>query len=128
MTTLETTYDVAIEFEAVESTVSKLIQSIGEGNVEVARLSTKYFKVRVQSNCLENELLKSHIKLIAEMFRGSDIGSDNVAQNQRLNIGVFYYTATCSVEIDYSLLSILTEYFPRIVLSITCYPCNEEVT
>lgn len=80
---------------------------------------------KIQSDCEEQKAINEHILSILSKITKRQNSKNELIKKVVLNIGVFYDTITCSVNIGSEHLNKLSSFFPDFEIEATCYPIEE---
>jgi hypothetical protein len=122
-------YDVSLDILADESTISRsqLAKLLGVKTQHFNRRKIEQGALwKIGSDCAKNQPLNDQVMSILSKIKGREpIKTSETIKGVTLNIGVFYDTVTCTVNLGGKFLARLVSCFPDITIEVTCYPSNE---
>jgi len=92
----------------------------------------------LNQRCLDTELLwtiesvlcnyaslEEHMQSILSLFDSNSVVNNNVISGIYCVVGVYYNTATCTINFTSKYLNMILSKFPEAVLEVVCYPCED---
>jgi|ERR1043166_401821 hypothetical protein len=106
---------------ALEKILREMGIPVGEFKCAQSRRDSGKYLFSIESTARQSATVEKHV---ANLWRRVDFDElvEHIKGNGYLAIGVFYYTATCTITLPPSVLQRLAT--SGINLEITCYPCE----
>jgi hypothetical protein len=123
----EQKYIVTLDI-TISETKTELAQLLGTKSENLSRMKqAKEVIYCIESDCEAEQPIGEHVRSILEKVKNEGpIRATGAIKSMYLNIGVLYYTFTCSAFFPHECLNLLLAKFPEADIAVSCYPCCDE--
>ncbi|MCC6503430.1 MAG: hypothetical protein IT362_09875 [Deltaproteobacteria bacterium] len=117
-------YSVSLDIVTNKTTSAQIVSAFGIKIDDLVSIKDKQKTIwKFFSDCKKNQKLEDHIISITSKIKKHKISKSNLVYKAiLLDVGIFYDTVTCTVNIKGDLLKEIIELIPDISIEVTCYP------